>query len=263
MGCFCNKGDNSEMIILDIQDMDNHKSNNEYIRKSSFISRKDKLSFMNKSNNEIEDGYENYNKTSYDKMDSMDTNKSNFKIYIYNLESLFIDQMLSEINEARANPLKYAEKIKLMIKNISDEDGNHYFSVDVHTKLILSRGREAFEECIEILKNQKPLPPLEFNKELKLPFPKDRPDVSTSREYITHALLEKSRELKGRYSINWFHYDNNVCDAEISCMMQIVDDNNSNGERRKHILDDTVRYVGINIGKVKNSIYCIYLVFGS
>lgn len=177
---------------------------------------------------------------------------------------IFCQQVLNEINKARADPSAYAEKIRDHIKNIYSNDQNqHFFYVDLNSKFSLPKGKEAFESCIEILKNLKPMNKLAMIDELKVPFPEFNPRQATNRDYITSVLLEKANEIKDKYTLNWFHYDNNIYNAEVSTVLQLVDDNNSNGERRRHLLDDKIKYAGISVGKVKKNIYCIYLVFAS
>ena len=172
--------------------------------------------------------------------------------------------MLKEINEVRINPQAYAEKIKSQMKNIFTDDFNqNFFCMEHNSKISLPRGRRAFEECIEFLKNLKPRKPLEMHEELKIVFPEKTPERAISREFITTSLLQKADEVKDKFTINWFHYDNNIKNAEISVALQLVDDNNSHGERRRHLLDENVKYIGINIGQVRKNMYCIYLVFAS
>ena len=173
-------------------------------------------------------------------------------------------QMLKEINLARTNPSQYAEKIREYIKNINTNDkGKHFFNSNLYCKIKLPRGKEAFEECITYMKNLIPLNELILKEELKFPFPESNPSLSTNRGYITSTLLDLANNLRDKFEINWFHYDNNICNAEISTVLQLVDDSNSNTERRKHILDEKVKYVGVNVGKVNKDIHCIYLIFGS
>ena len=172
--------------------------------------------------------------------------------------------MLNEINDARTNPYDYAEKVRGYIKNImTDEHGQEFFCMEFNSKIVLPRGKKAFENCIEYLQDLRPLEKLEMVDELKLPFPTKTPEVAAGREYITTSLFQKAQEHKDKYTINWFHYDNNILNAEISVVLQLVDDNNSNGQRRKHLMDDKVKYVGINVGHVRKNIHCIYLVFAS
>ncbi len=172
--------------------------------------------------------------------------------------------MLKEINEARTNPYEYADKVRAYIKNImTDENNQEFFCMEFNSKILLPKGKKAFENCIDYLKDLKPMEKLELLEELKLPFPVKNPEVASARDYITSSLINKAAELKDKLKINWFHYDNNILNAEISTVLQLVDDNNSNGQRRKHLLDNKVRYVGINVGHIKKNIYCIYLIFAS
>ena len=49
---------------------------------------------------------------------------------------------------------------------------------------------------------------------------------------------------------------------ELSVLLQIIDDTNSQFQRRKNIFMKDGKYIGINIGKVNESLYCYFLVFG-
>ena len=163
----------------------------------------------------------------------------------------------------RKDPLAYSEKIGKYMKNIVTDKNLHYFCMPHNSKVNLPRGQPAFEECIEILKNSKRMNTLTMVESLKLPFPEKYPEQATSREYITKNLIELAKENKEKFKICWFHYDNNIKNPEISLVLQLVDDNNSHGERRKHLLDENIKFVGINSGPLRRNIYCIYLVFGS
>jgi hypothetical protein len=178
--------------------------------------------------------------------------------------------MLKEINEVRTNPNLYADKIKSNMKRVTslNDDPNctrQFFRINENIKINLNKGVNAFRECIDYLDNKcKPLKPLEFLDELIFPFPIEKPELASEKEYLTNTFLRISNELKEKnLKIQGFHYDNNINDAEVSTLLQIVDDNNSNGQRRRHILDKNAKYVGINIGKIKSNLYCIYLMFAS
>jgi hypothetical protein len=179
--------------------------------------------------------------------------------------------MLKEINEVRTNPAKYADKINKYISRIkcyddlSDLHKKFYFQVDENVKINLIKGVEAFEKCISQLKSSQPiLRPLEYSEDLCFPFPSEKPEISSQKEYLTETFIKMSREIKNKdMNISGFHYDNNINDAEISTILQIVDDNNSRGQRRSHILDKDAKYVGINIGKIKPGLFCIYLLFAT
>jgi hypothetical protein len=149
------------------------------------------------------------------------------------------------------------------MKNIISDDKGHYFCMPFNSKVHLPRGLKAFEECADLLKKTVKLNALTMDESLKLPFPDKNPEMATNRDHITSSLLNLANEIKDKYTINWFHYDNNIKNAQTSTVLQLVDDNNSKGERRKHLLDPSVKYIGINVGQVKKNIYCIYLVFAS
>jgi hypothetical protein len=59
MGCICAKKDD-DMIVLELDDINGQ----EYMRKYTINSRRERLSHVNKTN-EIDEGYDNCNKTSY------------------------------------------------------------------------------------------------------------------------------------------------------------------------------------------------------
>ena len=48
----------------------------------------------------------------------------------------------------------------------------------------------------------------------------------------------------------------------LSVLLQIVDDTNFMFHRRNNILNKNSKYIGINIGKIENGLYCYYLLFG-
>jgi len=195
---------------------------------------------------------------------------STLNIYSSNAFAL---EMLREINLIRTNPIAYASKIKEFIKFIyTDEKNNRkYILVNKNTKLNLLKGEEAFLNCLDFiteldknLKSQKTfLHEFELKDELKFPFPLDEPDKCISNEYIKENFVKLKLSLGFRFKLKGFHYDLSTNDPEISTLLQIVDDNNSSGKRRNMLLDENVKYVGINIGKLKDNIFCIYLVFAS
>lgn len=181
--------------------------------------------------------------------------------------------MLREINLIRTSPLTYSDKIKDFMKFINTDDKNNrkFILVNKKTKLNLLKGEEAFLNCLEILseldnklKSQKTfLRELELRDELKFPFPFDEPEKCISKEYIKETLLKLKSSMGFNFKMKGFHYDLSTNDPEISTVLQIVDDNNSFGKRRNMLLDETIKYIGINIGKLKDNLFCIYMVFAS
>jgi hypothetical protein len=177
----------------------------------------------------------------------------------------FVKEMLKEFNFVREDPQRYAEKLRSYMSYIkyNHKTNQTVFSIPKTIKINLSNGKEAFNSCINSLKGGRGVPSLEFRDDLSFPFPYEQLDQCTSKDYLTSTFLEMNMRLKDKYSILGFHYDINVNDPEVSTLLQIVDDNNSNGQRRKQILDKDVRYVGINLGFLRDNIVCIYVVFAS
>ena len=106
------------------------------------------------------------------------------------------------------------------------------------------------------------MPPLKMEKELEINI-EDETEECTSLEYIKSVFTKKSESLKGSFDIVGFHYDKSVDNAEVSAVLQIVDDTGANNVRRNNILNRKAEYVGISVCCVKENVYCFYLVFGN
>ncbi len=181
--------------------------------------------------------------------------------------------MLREINLIRKNPTIYVNKIKDFMKYIitDKETDRKYILVNKHTKIKLMKGEEAFLECLNFIDefdkklklNNKSLSELELKEELKFPFPNDDPEKCINKDYIKENLLLLKKNLEKNFKIKGFHYDLSTNDPEISTILQLVDDNNSRGKRRNMLLDENIKYIGINIGKLKDNLFCIYLMFAA
>jgi len=185
----------------------------------------------------------------------------------------FSIEMLKEINLIRLNPIFYADKIRDFMKFIkTDKNTNRkYFLVNKNTKINLLKGEVAFLDCLDFIKDfdmkiketNKILNELELKEELKFPFPLDNPELCINKDYIKESLLKLKSSIKGNFKLKGFHYDLSTNDPEISTILQIVDDNNSGCKRRNMLLDESIKYIGVNIGKLKDNLYCIYLVFAA
>lgn len=176
--------------------------------------------------------------------------------------------MLKEINQARTDPLSYIPKIESFRGHIINDNENNYFlNLDFNNfdvNLRLNRGKIVFDNCILFLKNlaqKKKLEPLIMNENLKIPFPTQNPKLCIDKEYIKNIILFKSGELEGKMSLIDFHYDVCVPSPEISTIMQIIDDTNSNFQRRKNIFNHKAKYIGITEGLIKPNMSCYYLMF--
>lgn len=166
--------------------------------------------------------------------------------------------MLKEINLARTAPVEYSKKMESLKDNIINTKLNSISSIVNRIK------GEPFEKCIQYLlalSKRKMLKPLLMNENLKIPFPVQNPLLCVDKDYIKNIIMFKTEELEGSIKIIDFHYDICVSNPEISTMMQIIDDTNSNYQRRKNIFNPKAKSVGISEGTIKDNLSCYYLMF--
>lgn len=171
--------------------------------------------------------------------------------------------MLNEINEARSNPMGYIDKVLKLKKRIRILDNNQYY-LDIEDSTIqikLLQGLEAFDNCIEFLQKVQPLHSLKMKEDLKIPFPLQTPEICTDKDYIRSILIFKTTELHSVIKIIDFHYDICVPNPELSVILQIIDDTNSNFQRRKNIFNYKAKNVGITHGIMNSELSCYYLMF--
>ena len=76
--------------------------------------------------------------------------------------------------------------------------------------------------------------------------------MSNKFVYKTHKFVEYDSSF----------YDIMNSNVELSVLLQIIDDTNSQFQRRNNIFDKTIKYIGINVGRVNESLFCYYLLFG-
>lgn len=127
---------------------------------------------------------------------------------------------------------------------------------------MLLRGEEAFREMISNLEKLEPLVQFEVKKELSIEVPENSKDWS-NKDNIGQLVNKKKEELGDKFSNYSFHFDMGTSLPDVSAVLQLVDDNvGFNGIRRKNILSDTHKYVGVGYAKEKTK-YCFYFLFAS
>jgi hypothetical protein len=100
-----------------------------------------------------------------------------------------------------------------------------------------------------------------MNNDLKLKIPKSF-NKWADKNSLADLLAEKKVELGQKYKNYHFYFDIGFDDPEVSCVLQLVDDNLFfRGVRRETILNDELGYVGISSFKTGNK-NCVYLLFG-
>lgn len=166
------------------------------------------------------------------------------------------------INLARTSPEEFSKLIIDEIANIYENNkdsskGSYLFIKEDICKIGLLKGKEAFINAADKLCQNSKLPPLEHKDELCMQISKEKDDW-VNKEYLEPYLVEKSSYLQYKYF--GFHFDLGVVDALTSVVLQIVDDNLFNTQRRNNILNSNYKYIGISNRKVENS-FCVYLCF--
>lgn len=182
------------------------------------------------------------------------------------IESFKIE-LLREFNECRVDPKSYAKKIEnhlaFIRKNHEPREGSLFFYDKGNgPKVSLSYGIIKFKECIDYLNTLIPMPPLKLCPDLTVKVPKAVSDWAR-KEVFRDLFKEKKDILKDKYYNFQFHFDIGYIDAEISAVLQIVDDNQTfNGARRNSILNKDLHHVGISNQKngKKN---CVYVLFAN
>ena len=192
------------------------------------------------------------------------TSNNNEKLsYLENMR----EEMFNEINLIRNNPEIVIEKINKYLPFIISIDKEFFIQVDKNNKIKLNKGKITFEQCKSYISKKKPLQPLILKKELTFPFPEDfeenMNDDFIKKNYLTSTLKQIKNNLseKNLDLVN-FHYDIMNSNIELTTLLQIVDDTNSMNQRRNNIFSKSSKYIGINVGKMSNGLYCFYLLFG-
>ena len=174
--------------------------------------------------------------------------------------------MLREINKARTNPLSYIDKIEQLKKCIVTKNNHSFLLIKNKNKINinLNKGVQSFNNCVAYLRtlSTKPkLSPLVMKEELKVPFPINSPELCVNKDYIRNVIVFKTEENRDKFSIIDFHYDICYDNIELSVILQIIDDTNSNYQRRKNIFNPKARYIGITEGNLWDYMKCYYLLF--
>ena len=192
------------------------------------------------------------------------TSNNNEKLsYLENMR----EEMFNEINLIRTNPEIIIEKINKYLPFIISIDKEFFIQVDKNNKIKLKKGKITFEECKSYVSKKKSLQPLILKKELTFPFPgnfnENINDDFIKQNYLTSTLNQIKPNLNEKnIDLVNFHYDIMNSNIELSTLLQVVDDTNFMNQRRNNIFSKSSKYIGINVGKMNNGLYCFYLLFG-
>ena len=162
-------------------------------------------------------------------------------------------KVIELINNIRSDPVSFAETIEESKKNIriekvlvkdkitGDQIEKDKIIYKKKVKVALSKGEIAFTEASNILKNLKPIPPLEYNENIVLKLPETESQMKDSS-----YLKLQAEEVKRRFNVDCYFKDL-VKDPFVSTLLMVVDDNGKNGgKKRKAILNPEYKYIGVD-----------------
>jgi hypothetical protein len=169
-------------------------------------------------------------------------------------DQYFCNYIFEHINRIRMNPKYFIKHIQKSKNNIStDIKGNPIYKSKL--KVALTKGKEAFDEAINSLKEIKPMNPLLFKKELCIEISPNEKEFRGG-DYLKKKIIEKMN--KG-IKIKAFWRDI-INDPEINFLLMIVDDNPIKpGAKRTDILNPKMKYIGINSAYLGSYFVC-YIV---
>ena len=265
MGCRC-ANSNEEEYEINKRNMaeeniyNNNNEKNELNNSNNHFSNNDYNSDKNKTNfSPIAKEAENFQEN--EAVPNPDIERENNEISKNQKYLNYPERIIDIINTIRQDPVSYADVVIDSMKNIvednnKDDSTKNKIIYKKKVKVALTRGKPAFLEAAEHLRNTEPLPPLEFVPEICIPLPEDELDMKD-----TNFLKKKVIELrKEGINIDIFYKDL-VKIPEVSALLMIVDDSGRNaGKKRQTLLDKDVKYIGVN-SKFVGKTFIAYLSF--
>ena len=264
MGCRCANSSEAELEIYkrentgenlnnneanDINNSNNHLSNNDT------NNDKNRNHFSPNSNKSENNNHESELSPNIEKLDQRREISKNSKYLNYP------EKIVEIINAIRQDPVAYADVIIDSMKYIIEDNDKDDFKKNKiiykkKVKVALTKGKPAFIEAADQLRNLEPLPPLEFVPEICIPLPENESEMKDSN-FLKNKVLELKNE---GINIDIFYKDL-VKIPEVSALLMIVDDSGKNsGKKRMTLLDKDIKYIGVNstfIGKT----FIAYLSF--
>jgi len=239
---------------------------------------KENISNINKIySNEIDTLKEKLKKATVKEKEKSKTNlkyvsqekSADFKFYLEDLKTRFINAYLKEINECRTNPSDYCDKIENHIKKyIKNSPVNFFGNTSSYiregvSKLLFKKAAD-FKEFANEIRDMQPLNKIEFRSDLQ----NHITHISNSElsiDYINNYKYEFT--ITSRYkSLYYFKCKESYPDPETCFILQLFSDEYfvegiesknlfSLTTKKINILNPNFLYVGINIGIDNNNYY--------
>ena len=265
MGCRCANSHEEEFEInkrniAEENIYNNNNEKNEMNNSNNHFSNNDFNSDRNKSNfspnaKEAENFHEK------EGTPNLDMERENHEISKNQKYLNYPERIIDIINTIRQDPVSYADVVIDSMKNIvednnKDDSTKNKIIYKKKVKVALTRGKPAFLEAAEHLRNTEPLPPLEFVPEICIPLPEDESDMKDTN-FLKTKVIELRKE---GINIDIFYKDL-VKIPEVSALLMIVDDSGRNaGKKRMTLLDKDIKYIGVN-SKFIGKTFIAYLSF--
>ena len=253
MGCACPKKMPNEI------DLDISQENKDNLNSKELLYHKNN---ENDNNNTL---MQNNNRDN-DKNDTLIGNKNTEAFFDYKKEikknedkdnniinNEYNQRAFDLINKIRLNPPEYSKIILDNIKNISIENQlelnknngmeelKQIIVFKKKVKVKLFKGEKCFIEAANILRNTPSMDILKFNKDIVIPIPNTEEEINNSK-YIKNKI----NDIMHKSNINAY-FKENIKNPEIAVLLMIVDDNeNSNGKKRKSLLNKDFKNIGID-----------------
>ena len=265
MGCRCANSQDEEYEI-NKRDMTkeniygNKNERNELNNSNNHFSNNDYNSEKNKFNlsPNLNEG-ENYQ---HNRVSPKEEEETESREISKNLKySNYPEKIIELINKIRQDPVAYADEVIDSMKNIVEDNNKNdptknKIIYKKKVKVALTKGKQAFLEAAEDLRNTEPLPPLEFVPEICIPLPEDEIDMKDP-----NFLKKRVMELKNEGIKIDIFYKDLVKVPEVSVLLMIVDDSGKNaGKKRMTLLDKDIKYIGVN-SKFVGKTFIAYLSF--
>ena len=265
MGCRC-ANSNEEEYEINKRNMaeeniyNNNNEKNELNNSNNHFSNNDYNSDKNKTNfSPIAKEAENFQEN--EAAPNPDIERENNEISKNQKYLNYPERIIDIINTIRQDPVSYADVVIDSMKNIvednnKDDSTKNKIIYKKKVKVALTRGKPAFLEAAEHLRNTEPLPPLEFVPEICIPLPEDEFDMKDNN-FLKKKVIELKKE---GINIDIFYKDL-VKIPEVSALLMIVDDSGKNaGKKRMTLLDKNIKYIGVN-SKFVGKTFIAYLSF--
>jgi hypothetical protein len=169
---------------------------------------------------------------------SIRTIKSEYnKIYDFSMK------MLDEINQIRKSPPDYAKKLESMMRYIKKVKLRNIFifAYPGTEKVSLPNGTTSFLEVINILKETRPIEPLNYNADIKI----DIDNSDCDHKILKKLIYDKRQKLKSKYPQFLVNLDI-ISNPVVSVVMQLIDDNPFQGQRRDAILNKNYGHFAVS-----------------